>query len=722
MPRAPSLFWILVGSGGALALAGAFALAGIAQGPLVGSDYWDSLLVAFGLTAAGAGLAVFLKRRLSWFLGLVAIIAGVLGIVARVIDLGTAAPQVGTHGLGLTAAMISLLGGLLVSLTASRQFSSSGQPIALLAVVLASWAVTDIIGKLTGADELYQLAIFGRVGPVIAWATLLFAFGIMVRSLAGREGPIPWGPLGATLLLCLGTLTLYNGMKLQERAQILESTRNPARLYASEVASRMSNLLGPLDRMARRREFSGLVDRETWSFQARLNLLHYPAFMGMAWIAHDGSSTWPEPPGDNSLGLDTLPDSEFAAARSAPANSLHLTPPLRLPDGTAGFRIWSAVRQPDGEPMGFIVGTVAYESLFEDILDRLERDREATAGYSLSILDEGEPIHRRHGPGLEQWQATEEAVIGNRRWVFKVEPTPEEAYLLQSGLPYAMLIAGFLAAYLVGLVMHLRLSTQRQADLLASSNEQLRQEIEARQRAAGELDRKNRDLEMMLHVMSHDLREPLRSILSFSRMVHDSAEKLEPMERDFLSRVVRAAGRMERLLDEIYLLSKVERITAPTADIPGEKLVEESLGSLEEAIARVGGKIHLVRPFPDLPADPVWARQALVNLIANALKFSAPGQAPEIELAGYERVAQGRREAGLVVRDRGTGVPPDLQDRIFDLFQRGVGREVEGTGAGLAIVRRIAERHGGRAWMEPRAGGGSQFFVTFSNAPSLPHG
>jgi signal transduction histidine kinase len=101
------------------------------------------------------------------------------------------------------------------------------------------------------------------------------------------------------------------------------------------------------------------------------------------------------------------------------------------------------------------------------------------------------------------------------------------------------------------------------------------------------------------------------------------------------------------------------------------------------------------------------------NLVANALKFTRPNEPPEIEIAPYHANGTAPAEVGLVVRDRGSGVAPEHAERIFQLFQRAVGREVEGTGAGLAIVRQVAERHGGRAWVQPREGGGAEFILTF---------
>lgn len=240
-------------------------------------------------------------------------------------------------------------------------------------------------------------------------------------------------------------------------------------------------------------------------------------------------------------------------------------------------------------------------------------------------------------------------------------------------------------------------------------------ELEMRvQERTAELQHRNRDLETLLYVTSHDLREPLRAIENFSRLVHDRyAGSLEEKGRDFLRRVVRGAQRMDRLMTDLLTLSRIQRMELPTEDVEGTSLVEEALRQLEEKIKETGARVRVTNDLPRLRVNRTWATQGISNLIANALKFRRDGEVPDIEIAPYHPKGEESREVGLIVRDRGPGVAPEHAERIFQLFQRAVGREIEGTGAGLAIVRQVAERHGGRAWVQPREGGGSEFILTF---------
>jgi signal transduction histidine kinase len=151
----------------------------------------------------------------------------------------------------------------------------------------------------------------------------------------------------------------------------------------------------------------------------------------------------------------------------------------------------------------------------------------------------------------------------------------------------------------------------------------------------------------------------------------------------------------------------------PTEEIEAGAIVQEALARLQEKIQRTGAQVTVEGDLPKLLADRTWATQGIYNFIANALKFTQNGQAPEIEVGAFRPDEAHREEVGLVVRDRGPGVPPELAEHIFGLFQRAVGHEIEGSGAGLAIVRAVARRHGGDAWVTPREGGGSEFVVTF---------
>ena len=244
---------------------------------------------------------------------------------------------------------------------------------------------------------------------------------------------------------------------------------------------------------------------------------------------------------------------------------------------------------------------------------------------------------------------------------------------------------------------------------LEQAHHQLEQSVAER---TAELAESNKDLETLLYVISHDLKEPLRSIRFFSEMVNQRyANQLDDKGQDWLHRINRGGARLQSIISDILILSRIRRVELTLEWIEGIEIIQKAIERLEERIRETKAAINIDPTIPKLYANPTWATQAIFNLMSNALKFSLDNQPPVIEIAPYNNQA----ETGLIIRDRGLGVSEENCERIFQLFERGVGKEIEGTGAGLAIVKQIADRHHGHVWAQPRAGGGSEFIITFAN-------
>ncbi|MCH2156923.1 MAG: PAS domain-containing protein [Opitutales bacterium] len=223
-----------------------------------------------------------------------------------------------------------------------------------------------------------------------------------------------------------------------------------------------------------------------------------------------------------------------------------------------------------------------------------------------------------------------------------------------------------------------------------------------------------KDMETLLYVISHDLREPLRAIRNFSKFLSDGSQSLASEKSlNFLSRILHASERMDLLLNEVSELSRLKRNSDPFEYVQGNQIVERAIKNLENRIEQSGASITVARDLPELKVNKTWAIQAIFNLIANALKFVKEGESPEILITPYVAPKAFSNHVGIVVQDRGPGVPAESAERIFKLFQRAVGKDVEGTGAGLAIVKEVAKKHGGEVFYESRIKGGSKFTITF---------
>jgi PAS domain S-box-containing protein len=256
-----------------------------------------------------------------------------------------------------------------------------------------------------------------------------------------------------------------------------------------------------------------------------------------------------------------------------------------------------------------------------------------------------------------------------------------------------------------------------------SSDISVRKEAEERLRLAAEqLRRSNLELQEFASIASHDLQEPLRKIQAFGdRLKSKCSEALGENGRDYLERMQDAARRMQILLHDLLTLSRVTSKAQPFEPVELKKVVEDVVSDLEVRIEQTGAQVEIGR-LPTIDADAAQMRQLLQNLISNALKFQRPGGTPEVIISGrvFENTAEslagsmpGEEICQIMVRDNGIGFDEQYVDRIFQVFQRLHSRsEYEGTGIGLAVCRKIADRHGGTISAKSAEGEGATFIVT----------
>lgn len=256
---------------------------------------------------------------------------------------------------------------------------------------------------------------------------------------------------------------------------------------------------------------------------------------------------------------------------------------------------------------------------------------------------------------------------------------------------------------------------------------QAKSDASERARHQAELERSNQDLQQFAYVASHDLQEPLRKIKAFSeRLRTQHAEHLDDLGQQCLQRIHSAAVRMQSLIDGLLTLSRVATGGLKFVPVNLEQVARDVIGDLEAQIERSGARVEIER-LPTIQADPLQMRQLFQNLIGNALKFRRPEEPPLIRVSGRFVHRRGERPAGsrpedetvrILVEDNGIGFSDDDAERIFGVFQRLHTREAyEGTGMGLAICRRIVERHGGTISARGKPGVGSTFEVLLPVVP-----
>lgn len=242
-------------------------------------------------------------------------------------------------------------------------------------------------------------------------------------------------------------------------------------------------------------------------------------------------------------------------------------------------------------------------------------------------------------------------------------------------------------------------------------------------RYATELERSNRELEDFAYISSHDLQEPLRKIQAFGSRIQGMTDtQLSEKGADYLGRMLNAASRMQRLINDLLSFSRISTKAKPFAPLSLDTILKEVLGDLEVLVEKTDTDIQY-EELGEIEADPTQIRQLFQNLISNAIKFSKKDQKPEIkiwsEVASSDILPTSQAAITLFVQDKGIGFDERYLDKIFQIFQRLEVKNYEGSGVGLAICQRIAVRHGGHIDAKSKIGEGAVFRVTLPLKQSI---
>jgi signal transduction histidine kinase len=243
---------------------------------------------------------------------------------------------------------------------------------------------------------------------------------------------------------------------------------------------------------------------------------------------------------------------------------------------------------------------------------------------------------------------------------------------------------------------------------IAIHNSQLYEQI---RRQAAELERSNTELEQFAYVASHDLQEPLRMITGYTKLLAKRYKgKLDKDADDFIGFAVDGAQRMHSLIQDLLILSRVGTRGKEFAPTDCEMVLSDTLVNLQAAIQESNATITH-DPLPNVMADSGQLAQVFQNLIGNAIKYRG-ARAPLVHVSCQSRA----NEWLFSVKDNGIGIDPKHAERVFVMFQRlHTRREYPGTGIGLALCKKIVERHGGKIWVESQEGAGATFYFTLRN-------
>jgi signal transduction histidine kinase len=254
---------------------------------------------------------------------------------------------------------------------------------------------------------------------------------------------------------------------------------------------------------------------------------------------------------------------------------------------------------------------------------------------------------------------------------------------------------------------------------LAAANRDLDQKIQHR---TASLNEALKSLETLLYTIAHDLRAPNRAMQGYAHLLRQSySERLDDQGRFYLQRISDAALKNDALIRDLLEFGRLVHAELPCHPLNPAPNVRALLQGFDAEIAEKKATVEVAGEWPKVVANDAALSHALTNLVSNALKYARPGIAPQIQifsetLNGASSPKNGSSFVRLCVRDNGIGVPSEQREKIFQPFQRASNANHEGTGMGLAIVRKAAERMGGRAGVDSTIGEGSTFWFELKKA------
>jgi PAS domain S-box-containing protein len=236
-----------------------------------------------------------------------------------------------------------------------------------------------------------------------------------------------------------------------------------------------------------------------------------------------------------------------------------------------------------------------------------------------------------------------------------------------------------------------------------------------------ELSRKNRELDDFTHVVSHDLQEPIRTLIAFSDFLsRDCGDRLDDSGREYVRYIVEASRRMRLLIRDLLDLSRAGRVTGEPREVDMNQLLGFTTSDLAELIRTRQAEVRVEGPLPAVWGDRERIGQLFQNLVTNGLKYNKqPRPVVVVGVAPPRDGIEAADQTTFFVRDNGIGIDPKFHSKIFQIFRRLHTREeYEGTGAGLAICQKIAQAHGGSIWVESMVDSGSTFYISLPRPPA----
>ncbi|MHC1744811.1 MAG: ATP-binding protein [Syntrophobacteraceae bacterium] len=546
-------------------------------------------------------------------------------------------------------------------------------------------------------------------------------------------------PTVAFLLLTGITLGLWYIQNERQNQLLVHHMENFAEQFRIRIVGLMNARIASLEMIRSRwierqpRDFS----RERFLGLARATASHYPGIAGIYWLGPDGVVRWVFPQDEHAqaVGKNVLQHSDssirdvFAVAMQTSQDLL--TPCIALYGGGLGFYAILPVNH-EGSLLGCLVGAFKARQVMEMSFSPAMLD-----DYGVSIEEANQRIYRNGGSSEASTTSalltvSRDIEFAGKVWRVRLRPNARQFHLRLPGhlafLTFGFVVSAMLALSLYFLLQRMEMVQNSRDAALREVREREKAEAALREKEAklqqllSELADRNAELQAFAYAVSHDLKTPVTTIEGFIRAFReDFGSALSATANQYLSYMSDAARKMALLIKDLLELSRIDRVREEKTALSLGDPAREALAALRPRVEAQGIRVHVQQDFPVVWGERNRLVQVMDNLLSNAVKYiGSDNPSPLIEV-GWERQDG---EAVFFVRDNGMGIEATDFDRIFQAFERlPSARKVgEGTGMGLAIVKRIIESHGGRIWVESEPGRGSTFFFMLSDEEESTRG